>query len=216
MPIPAHHRASFCADEFYHLSFYSIDGLTLFRTNQHRMIFIRKCLFFLDPFATFFAYSILPKQIHLIIKMKDEKIITEALNWTPYGERTRAMISFLKNPSSQYFNMMLERQINRMLVSYVNSYNYQEERRGGLFKKSFKRIVLKTPDEVRRAILFVHTCAERERVVSDYRAHDFHSLEEIVRQSSTLVDTKSTLMLFENAETYRLSHLKYADNSGWN
>jgi hypothetical protein len=212
MPIPAQYRAPFCADEFYHLSFYSIDGLVLFRTAQHRMIFIRKCLFFLNPFATFFAYTILPKQFHLIIKIKEEKIITETLNWTPYGDRTRSMISFLRNPSSNYLNMMLERQINRMLVSYVNSFNYLEERSGGLFKKPFRRMNLKAPDDVKRAILFVHTCAEKEQVVSDYRSHAFHSLDEIARQSSTLVDTKSTMLLFENPETYRLSHLKYADN----
>jgi len=212
MPIPAQYRAPFCADEFYHLSFYSIDGLVLFRTSQHRMIFIRKCLFFLYPFATFFAYTILPKQIHLIIQIKEEKIITEALNWTPYADRTRSMISFLINPSSDYLNTMLERQINRMLVSYVNSFNYLEERSGGLFKKPFRRMNLKTPDDVKSAILFVHTCAEKEQVVSDFRAHLFHSLDEIARQSSTLVDTKSTMLLFEDPETYRLSHLRYAAN----
>jgi hypothetical protein len=212
MPIPAHHRAPFCADEFYHLSFYSTDGLVLFRTAQHRMIFIRKCLFYLNPFATFFAYTILPKQIHLIMKIKDENIITEALKWTPYGDRTKSMILYLRNPSSAYLNLMLERQINRMLVSYVNSFNYLEERSGGLFKKPFRRMNLKTPEEVKRAILFVHTCAEKEQVVSDYRSHAFHSLDEIVRQSSTLVDTKSTMLLFENPEIYRLSHLQYADH----
>jgi hypothetical protein len=212
MPIPTHLRAPFCADEFYHLSFYSIDGLILFRTAQHRIIFLRKCLFFLNPFATFFAYTILPKQIHLIVKIKEEKMITEALNWTPYCDRTRSMISFLKHPSSNYLNTMLERQINRMLVSYVNSFNYMEERSGGLFKKPFRRMNLKTLDDVKRAILFVHTCAEKEQVVSDYRAHLFHSLDEIARHSSSLVDTKSTMLLFENPEIYRLSHLKYAAN----
>jgi hypothetical protein len=211
MPIPAYFRAPFCADEYYHLSFSSSDGLLLFRNNQHRKIFIRKCLFFLEPFATFFAYTILPNQIHLILKIKEEKMIQETLSWLPYGNRTRSMVSFLQNPTSIFFNMMIERQINRMLVSYVNSYNYLEERSGGLFKKPFKRIHLKTIEDVRRAILYVHTCAEKEEVVTDYRAHVYHSLDEIPSQSSQLVDTKSSMLLFDNVETYRLSHFTFAD-----
>jgi len=211
MPIPLRFRAPFRADQFYYLNFLSIDGLLLFRTSQHRKVFIKNCHLFLHPFATFWAYSFLPNQAHLVIKCKEDHLIKEELSWIPYRDRTRSMLSFIKESSSELFNSMMERQVNRMLVSYVNSYNYMEERKGGLFQKPFRRIWLSDMEALKEAVLFVHTCAQKEGVVLDYRAHPYHSHDEIVRKSSALVDTQSVMLLFESPETYRLAHLKYAD-----
>jgi hypothetical protein len=211
MPIPVHERAPFQADHYYHVSFQSIDGLLLFRTAQHRILFVKNCLFFLQPFVTFWAYTFLPHQAHFVLKCKEEVKIIEALSWLPYRDRTRAMISFLQQPTPELFNAMMERQINRLLVSYVNSYNYLEERRGGLFKKPFRRVLLKSMEELKESVLFVHTCAQKEGVVMDYRSHVYHSLNEIAQKSSALVDTHSVLLLFDSPETYRKAHLNYAD-----
>jgi hypothetical protein len=213
MPIPVRFRAPFLVDQFYHLIFLSIDGLLLFRTTQHRKVFIKNCHLFLQPFATFWAYSFLPNQAHFVIKCKGENEIKEELSWVPYRDRTRSMLSFIKEPSSELFNAMMERQVNRMLVSYVNSYNYMEERKGGLFQKPFRRIWLSDMEALKETVLFVHTCAQKEGVVLDYRAHQYHSHDEIVRKSSVLVDTQSVMLLFESPEIYRSAHLKYADQN---
>jgi hypothetical protein len=214
MPTPVRLKAPFRFAQHYHLMFQSIDGLILFRSLQHQRLFLKACVCYLKPFFRFRAYTLLSNQAHMVVTTQSEKQITEAISWLPFQDRTRSMSLFQRSPSEALLNRMLERQVNRMLVSYVNSYNYYEERAGGLFQKPFKRVVLENKEAMKEAIMYVHTCAQLKQLVSDYRAHSAHSWMEILNKNSLLVETDSVLELFEDPETYRIAHQRYIQFTG--
>jgi hypothetical protein len=211
MPTPARLKVAFDYACFYHLTFSCIDGLYLFRTDQHRRIFLQRCRSFLDASFVFLAYSLLSNEAHLIVKAREKEQVLKEISFLPFQNRTRAMAAFLRNPTTDAYNDMLLRQMNRFLVSYVNTFNYLEERSGALFRKPFRRVRLTTKLEVEESILFVHTCAQRQKIHADFRSHLYHSWHEIMHPSSSWVDANAAIHFFESADQFRESHQHYAN-----
>jgi putative transposase len=202
MPVPPTFKAPFYCDQFYHLVFESIDGLFLFRNHENRIFFLQKFLFFFRPVLTCWSYCLLDNHAHFIVHIKNALLFRQSLIEIPDTTRTVAMMKFLSNPEDEFtVDELIERQANRFMVSYANSYNKVYSRRGGLFQSPFRRSTIQEDGHLQQAIIYVHANAQKHGLITDYRNHLYSSYHEIINGASSIIDVPAVINFFGGTGT---------------
>ncbi len=211
MPTPVQFKAPFEPDQFYHVVFRSIDGVKLFLNNNQKQIFLNKWIQFMQPFCRIWAYCLLENHVHLVLKIeKAQSICAEIEKWSE-DVQTKAIQNYLSDKSESHFDEMLERQVNRFLVSYVNTFNNEIVRKGGLFQKPFRHVLIVEEAHLQQAIVYVHANAQKHGIVKDYLLHPDHSYHEIIKGTNLYVDSSAVVDFFGNKTAFISVHKEQVD-----
>jgi len=117
-----------------------------------------------------------------------------------------------------FFDEMLERQMNRFLVSYANYLNNKYERRGSVFQSPFKRLQINEDGYLQQAIIYVHANAQKHGLISDYKKYFHSSFNNIVEDDSYYTDVNNVLDFFKGKEQFLKIHeeqVAYFYSRGW-
>jgi hypothetical protein len=204
MPTPVQFKAAFGFDHYYHLLFRSIDGIPLFTNQKQSRFFLEKFNRYSKEIFQCWAYSLLDNHAHFIIKVKPEELVKKKIIELSVDERTKAMIRLLEKPGKEFmlFDEVAERQINRFMVSYANTYNNFSERKGGVFQQPFRRSLIAEETHLLQAVIYVHANAQKHQLFSDFKDHPFNSYQEILSGDSILIDSKILIDFFGGKENY--------------
>lgn len=211
MPTPVQFKAPFEPERFYHVVFRSIDGVKLFLNNNQKQIFLSKWIQFMQPFCRVWAYCLLENHAHLVLKIEKAQSIYDLVEKWGIDEQTKAIRNYLSDKSESHFDEMLERQVNRFLVSYVNTFNNEIARKGGLFQKPFRRVLIAEENHLQQAIVYVHANAQKHGIVKDYLLHPDHSYHEIIKDSTLYVDSFAVLDFFGDKSVFISVHKEQVD-----
>jgi len=208
MPTPVQFKAPFEFDHYYHLLFRSIDGILLFKNQKHHMFFLEKFYRFTNLIFQCRAYSLLENHAHFIIKVKPEELVKKNILQLTVEERTKSMLRFIENQEGavSLFDEVAERQVNRFMVSYSNTYNNLIERKGGVFQQPFRRSLIAEEAHLQQAIVYVHANAQKHQLVSDFKEHVYNSYREILSGESLYVDSKAVIDFFDGEEKFISIH----------
>jgi len=122
------------------------------------------------------------------------------------------MTSFLSGQNNeQFFDSMIERQMNSFLVSFANYTNNKYNRKGGLFQKPFRRIQVADDIHLQQAIIYVHANAQKHNVVKDFKHHSHNSYSAIINSDSSFTDTKNVRDFFGGIEAFKSIHTSQVD-----
>ena len=162
MPVPITFRAPFYCDQFYHLVFKSVGDLLLFRDHENRPFFLSRFLRYFKPVLTCWAYCLLDNHAHFVVRVKNARSLQTSVIEIPDKEKTVSMKNFLSNPTDEFLmGPLIEKQVNRFMVSYTLSYNKYYKRYGGLFQSPFRRSVITGDQHLFNTILYVHSNAKK-------------------------------------------------------
>jgi hypothetical protein len=142
----------------------------MFPNEENYVYFLKKMGTYLTDFMDIYAYCLLPNHFHLMARMKSEKRILEAfakvitekgttssrfeayninaevssIFQTNITNNSLKIVSYigLKNPSSKPLtaNEIISEQFRNLFSGYTKAINKQDNRRGSLFQKQFKRL----------------------------------------------------------------------------
>lgn len=211
MPTPVAFRAPFHPNQYYHLMFRSIDGISLFHNEIQRSFFLEKFHRFTNMMFNWWAYSLLDNHSHIIIKVKSVEEVIAAVQLIEEQEKTLSMKRFLENPDSNLLNAATERQINSFMVSYTNTMNNFTERKGGLFQQPFRRSLIAEESHLQQAIVYTHANAQKHALVDIFLKHLHNSYHAIVTGTSSFIDVSSVLLFFGGKEKFIASHKETVD-----
>lgn len=125
----------------------------------------------------------------------------------PDLNRSLVVQQLFTNPEISLLQLVIERQVNSMMVSYAHAYNKYYNRKGGLFQSPFRRSVINDPAHLQQSIVYVHKNAEQHGLVTDFRRYPFSSYDEILAGYSTIVDVSAVLGIFGDKEKFVNAHL---------
>ena len=155
MPTPIKFKADFYPGVFYHMLCKSIDGILLFGDRKDYGAFLQKAYSFLLDFFELWSYNLLSNHTHFIIKVKSADSILLFLSSVKFEDQTLSMKRFIEQPADAgLFSEMIERQVNRFLVSYAFYYNDKYTRSGGLFRRPFRRVQIEDEAYLQQAIIY--------------------------------------------------------------
>jgi len=219
MPTPVQFKAPFYPQSYYHVIFRSVDGVMLFITEENRGFFLQKFSLFLHPVCTCLAYCLLENHVRFIVHIKSAPSLKNFLLSIAEEARTVSMKKFLTEPDrEEIIDEILERQANRLMVSYANAYNKRFFRKGNLFQSPFRRVEIKEESHLQQAIIYTHANAQKHGLIKDFKDYRYSSYWEILNDNRANVQINEALQFFGGKEQYIKIHQKQVDhfyNKDW-
>lgn len=219
MPTPEKLKAPFCPGSFYHIVCKSIDGIFLFYNDYDYKVYLERFKKFIADFADTWSFSLLNNHTHYICKVRSAASINLFINQLPDKEKTTSMLQWMNDPvDNRLFDAMLERQMNRFLVSYANYLNNKYERKGSVFQSPFRRIEITEAAYLQQAIIYVNANAQKHGLVNDYKNYLYSSFNNIIRNDTYYIDTQKVIGFFNGKEQLIKTHedqVAFFYNKGW-
>src|ERR1035438_9553344 len=105
------------------------------------IFFLEKYKLYISPIADTYCYCLMPNHFHLLIKIKSEEELSE----------TYKDLRGFKNLEG-----LLSNQFSRFLNSYAKAVNKEQNRKGSLFMKNFKRDVITNERHLNKIVHYIH------------------------------------------------------------
>jgi len=130
-------------DIYYHIYNHGNGDDNIFREVRNYDFFMQKYKKHVDPIADTYAWCLLPNHFHMLVKIKSDEEIGQALpKFAALEEQKRE--NFISKQFANFFS------------SYTQSFNKVYKRRGSLFLKNFKRVEIDTSVYLFNLILYIH------------------------------------------------------------
>ncbi len=193
------HYPELIPGNFYHIFNRAINRDKIFPATRNYSYFLKKYDNFVSDLVDTYAYCLLPNHFHLLVKVKEHC-------------NAQKIPSFKKMESSQDPG----EQFRRFFISYAMSINKQELRRGSLFIKNFKRKIITNPNDLQKAIYYIHYNPVYHRLrkrIEDYYRSSYLSL---LSDKPTKLAREKVFELFGNRNNFIEFHnQKYKEYDFW-
>lgn len=131
-----HYFAKFEEGCFYHIyNRANSNRDKLFFDVKNYYYFLQKFNHYLSSYLSVWAYCLIPNHFHFLVNVK---------------------INSIEPWKSQDINHIVNDKFRRLFIAYSQAINYQENRRGSLFQKRFKRICIDSEDYLSALIHYIH------------------------------------------------------------
>lgn len=208
MPIPQKYLADFEENSIYHLYNRTNNKDLLFITDENRVFFLKRYKELLAPFTDTYCWCLLPNHFHLLIRIKYETDIKTYLQQTPIEELTVTEKKFLEGRI--ILSELIEQSFKRFFQSYALAFNKQHKRKGNLFYKPFKRVLIDKDSQFTMAIIYIHANAAKHKLVKNFTRYQWTSWQSIVSNMDTAILRKEVIDWFGNIEACIKTHLELA------
>lgn len=191
---PINYRIRIEPERFYHIWNRGNNRENLFYTPANYEYFLRMYAEFLDPVAETYAFCLLPNHFHLLIRTK--AFASEEVS--PMGET-----SGKSNPVSRAFQ--------RLFTAYSQAINLQQHRTGSLFQKPYKRLEVKSVNQLVNLVHYIHTNPQKHGITDDFRDYPWSSYERILINRPSKLKKDEVVAWFKNKDNYLSHHSRTID-----
>ena len=172
--------------KFYHILNKAVGNDLLFQTNQDYIFFLAKIEHYILPIADIYSYCLIPNHFHLLAKIKDEEDI-----------ETKLLIKG---------NNVLQQTFGNFFNSYSKSYNKVYDRKGSLFLRPFKRILVEDESYLLSLITYIHRNPIHHKIKKEYSDWKYSSYNAILSDILTKIKRKEVVELFGSIEDFITFH----------
>lgn len=146
-------------DHYYHIYNRGNNKEKLFLRAEHYDYFIQKYFEIVAPSVSTFAYCLLPNHFHFLVRV-------DALNE--------------KNP-----HLLPSHVFRRFFQQYSIWFNKNENRRGSLFTKYFRRVEVNDEEYLKRLILYIHKNPVKHGIERDFSKYYYSSYKDFHHNTKT-------------------------------
>jgi len=191
-------------DRYYHVYNHAIPKNNLFLNDENYHFFLRKYMEYILPIADTFAYCLLPNHFHLAIRIKKKEQIFE------YFKKSKHY-SYIEFLPEEDISELLSKQFSNLFNSYTKSFNKLYERRGSLFERRFKRLLIDNQEYFRSIIHYIHFNPVMHGFVRDLRDWSHSSFEAFFSPAASNLKREEVILWFGNKKSFYEFHRKQID-----
>jgi hypothetical protein len=155
----------------------------------------------------------LPNHFHLLIRVKTEKVVSEWLKSKETKDLTiteKQYLLGLDRVANQLppltYSKLIEQTFKRFFQGYALAFNKQHQRRGNLFYKPFKRVLVDKDSQFTMTIIYINANAMKHRLVKDFTTYHWSSWHTILSNKPTLLAKHEMLDWFGSLDTCIKAH----------
>jgi len=164
---------------YYHVFNRAVGNELLFYLKKNYFYFLKKYWEIIAEFVDTYVYCLIPNHFHLLIKIPD---------------------------SSEYPEKMVTEKFRRFFISYSQSINKQEARRGGLFMRPFRRKKITSEDQLSALIYYIHFNPVHHGLVTNPEEYRWSSYRSIMGYDKTYLKRENVLKWFGGVKQFISSH----------
>lgn len=105
----------------------------------------------------------------------------------------------------------ISNQFRKFFISYAKSINRQQNRRGSLFLKPFKKKLLADKHKLLKEFYYIHSNPVSKKICSNYEIYKWSSFKSILSNTFTKIPRKDVLELFEDRKGFIQFHKNMFD-----
>jgi REP element-mobilizing transposase RayT len=198
--------ANFVENGIYHVYNRTNNKELLFKTDENRLYFLRQFAKYLDPFLDTFCWTLLPNHFHFLVRVKNSETIKQYLKTMPLEKLKPIEKKYLENDNAITTELLIELEWKRFFNSYSMAFNKQHNRKGNLFNRPFKRILIDKESHFTQAIIYVHANAFKHGVCKNFRDYAWSSWKSITSSNATKLMRQEVLDWFGGLEHFIEAH----------
>ena len=188
-------------DNYYHIYNHAVGQDNLFNNEENYHFFLEKYANYVNPVADTFAYCLLPNHFHFLVRIKEEKEIEEYFN-------VKKDLTGFQNLSG-----LISKQFSNLFNSYSKSVNKQQNRRGALFERPFKRRKIDNEKYLRNIIHYIHYNPVHHEFTKDLKEWKYSSYNSLITQKKTRLKRDEVIEWFDDLENFVFIHSQEADEN---
>lgn len=204
MPIAEKYSVDFCEDDIFHVYNRTNNKELLFANDENRTFFLRKYRQYLSPFVETFCWCLMSNHFHILLRVKKESEILAILKSRPRFVLSSTDCKFIQGEI--VLSQVIERIFTRFFQSYTLAFNKMHNRKGNLFYKSFKRLLVSGNDHLLNAILYIHANPVHHGVVKSLAQYKWSSFHEILSGDPTWLNRNDVLDWFGGRAAFIKAH----------
>ena len=118
----------------------------LFQNPGNYFYFLAKYEEYMGPWVDTIAYCLLPNHFHLLVRIPEEgdlrTLLARLVKWRAYADMALCGV--------------LSEAFRRFFIAYAKAFNRQQDRRGVLFQRDFRRLLVDSPSYFQTALHYIH------------------------------------------------------------
>jgi putative transposase len=206
MPVSKKYLADFHEGNYYHVYNRTNNKEKLFLSGENHRFFIQKYEQIMLPFIDTFCWCLLPNHFHFLIRIKPITEIRKHLQNKYPCDITETEKKFLSGQKT--ISELIEQSFRRFFVAYATSFNSKFSRKGNLFFKPFKRVLVDDGDQLITTVVYIHTNPVKHELINDFRKYEWSSWHKLVSEFPKTVKEKEMIGWFGNKKLFIETHLK--------
>ncbi len=176
------HHAYFEEGNFYHIyNRANSNKEKLFIQDKNYKYFLSQFDRYLGGYLELWAYCLIPNHFHFLVRIKRY---------------------------SGDVNKILAEQFRKFFISYTQAINKQELRRGSLFQKSFKRILVDSDEYISVLIHYIHLNPTYHKLVDNIDQWEYSSYLSLLSDKPTKLYRREVISWFGGKIAFEKFHLE--------
>ncbi|MGB1204256.1 MAG: transposase [Chitinophagales bacterium] len=213
------YKENLLPNTYYHIYNRTNNKEAMFRSAENRRYFLKKYADYLYPYLKTYAYCLMDNHFHLLVQVRSEKEIVQAIQAKSLDERKKIEITYLKISedvtgfqnlsrltSHSFTHNLVAKLFQDFFNSYTKAFNKMYERSGNLFNRPFKRVAVKDDSHFTQLIYYIHANPCHHKVRHSFKAYKWSSYTSFLSDKPTLLDRQAVISWFGQLKSFVAFH----------
>ena len=172
----------------------------LYRTDENYRYFLELYKKYISPLAETFCYCLMPNHFHFLIRIRSEPELEKHF-MNAKKSAYSADLTGLRNLSG-----LISQQFGNFLNAYAKAFNKQENRKGSLFMRPYKRKRVTNEKYLQKIVHYIHYNPVEANLCSTLEDYRYSSYKIICNGSSQNLNWEEVLNCFGDLQNFIHCH----------
>ena len=187
----------------YHIFNKGSNDINIFTDSEDYKYFITLLIKYILPVATVYSWALLRNHFHILLHIKEDI----QYKWTKKTLPTKdSNIWATEGIQLSNVNNRIPIAVNHfrhLFNAYAHYFNLKHKRKGSLFDKPYKRVLIENDKHLINELLYINTNAVKHGFSIDSFEWKWSSANEIIHEKSELTDVEYVISLFDGVQNFQ-------------
>jgi REP element-mobilizing transposase RayT len=194
------------AESYYHIYNRANGSEKLFLNEENYLFFLQKYIEYIHPIAETYCYCLMPNHFHFLIKIREEQLLIAY-----FKNQTKANLNLqgfknLAGLSAENISGLISKQFGDFFNAYAKAFNKQQNRKGSLFMKNFKRIKIEEEYYLKKLVHYIHFNPVEAILCVKPDDWKFSSYQSLISTGKSLLNREEVISWFDDLENFKYIH----------
>jgi REP element-mobilizing transposase RayT len=199
-------------EKYYHIYNHANGEDVIFKNDRNYHFFLAKYKCHIMPVAQTLAYCLMPNHFHFLIQIRGEKSLVATPTFPKF--KTLEKVEPLKKLSKHQqidchekrVSLFISKQFSNLFSSYTQAFNLDQNRKGSLFYKNFRRKEITSEDYFIKLVNYIHFNPVVHGFVDTPKQWKYSSYQAFLSNKETLIAKEETIRWFGDWENFLYCH----------